>query len=111
MFPASEMGFVTPNRNCTNLLVSTCDLQTSGGAATTVNATAAGLTQKYYVGIWDGLKWNLKHKGVIGGLFRGVGPRVFWTSFQSAIMFVIYEQALRLQENMRYFEQWPYGSS
>ncbi|KAF9581594.1 hypothetical protein BGW38_001336 [Lunasporangiospora selenospora] len=72
--------------------------------------TGTGATaHKYYVGIWDGLKWNLKHHGVIGGLFRGVGPRVFWTSLQSAIMFVIYEQALYLQENMRHFEQWPYN--
>ncbi|KAF9182975.1 hypothetical protein BGZ51_000679 [Haplosporangium sp. Z 767] len=73
--------------------------------------TSAPSTQKYYVGIWDGLKWNLKHHGVIGGLFRGVGPRVFWTSLQSALMFVIYEQALHLQENMRHFGQWPYGTS
>ncbi|KAF8936620.1 mitochondrial carrier domain-containing protein [Dissophora ornata] len=74
------------------------------------NATAVA-SHKYYVGIWDGLKWNLKHHGVIGGLFRGVGPRVFWTSLQSALMFVIYEQALQLQDNMRHFGQWPYGSS
>ncbi|KAF9357247.1 hypothetical protein BGX34_009461, partial [Mortierella sp. NVP85] len=86
---------------------------TAGAAATsTVAATSATAlnAQKYYVGIWDGLKWNLKHRGVIGGLFRGVGPRVFWTASQSAIMFVIYEQALHLQENMRYFGHWPYGS-
>ncbi|KAF9429298.1 hypothetical protein BGZ76_001515 [Entomortierella beljakovae] len=76
-----------------------------------VSSTATGITQKYYVGIWDGLKWNLKHHGVIGGLFRGVGPRVFWTTLQSALMFVIYEQALALQDNMRHFGQWPYESS
>ncbi|KAG0221963.1 hypothetical protein BGX31_009430 [Mortierella sp. GBA43] len=89
----------------------TTSMVTGATAATTTSAAGALSTQKYYDGIWDGLKWNLKHKGVIGGLFRGVGPRVFWTSFQSAIMFVIYEQALHLQENMRYFGQWPYGSS
>ncbi|KAF9997046.1 hypothetical protein BGZ80_011076 [Entomortierella chlamydospora] len=79
--------------------------------ATAATAATSGVPQKYYVGIWDGLQWNLKHHGVIGGLFRGVGPRVFWTSLQSALMFVIYEQALQLQDNMRYFGQWPYGSS
>ncbi|KAG0048310.1 hypothetical protein BGZ83_006708 [Gryganskiella cystojenkinii] len=79
------------------------------GATSTVASSA--VAQKYYVGIWDGLKWNLKHHGVIGGLFRGVGPRVFWTSLQSALMFVIYEQALHLQDNMRHFGQWPYGTA
>ncbi|ORZ27755.1 mitochondrial carrier domain-containing protein [Lobosporangium transversale] len=85
----------------------TTTMTTAVAANTITNAAAQ---QKYYVGIWDGLKWNLKHHGVIGGLFRGVGPRVFWTSLQSALMFVIYEQAIHLQENMRYFGQWPYGS-
>ncbi|KAF9961443.1 hypothetical protein BGZ65_010724 [Modicella reniformis] len=89
----------------------TNSIVTGAVATTTSSASGALITQKYYVGIWDGLRWNLKHQGVIGGLFRGVGPRVFWTSFQSAIMFVIYEQALHLQENMRYFGQWPYRAS
>ncbi|KAF9408352.1 hypothetical protein BGZ94_002344, partial [Podila epigama] len=79
----------------------------SGSGSTAISGT----TPKYYVGIWDGLKWNLKHQGVVAGLFRGVGPRVFWTSLQSALMFVIYEQAIHLQENMRHFGHWPYGSS
>ena len=80
-------------------------------ATGTTSAAPSAVAQKYYVGIWDGLKWNLKHHGVIGGLFRGVGPRVFWTSLQSALMFVIYEQALHLQDNMRHFGQWPYGTA
>ncbi|KAG0002953.1 hypothetical protein BGZ80_003507 [Entomortierella chlamydospora] len=74
------------------------------------SASSGAVAQKYYVGIWDGLKWNLKHHGVISGLFRGVGPRVFWTALQSAIMFVFYEQALHLQDNMRHLGHWPYGS-
>ncbi|KAF9430438.1 hypothetical protein BGZ94_006915 [Podila epigama] len=84
-----------------------------GKASSTATATSTTtvVAQKYYTGIWDGLKWNLKHHGVIGGLFRGVGPRVFWTSLQSALMFVMYEQAIHLQDNMRYFGEWPYTSS
>ncbi|KAK9761363.1 hypothetical protein K7432_013789, partial [Basidiobolus ranarum] len=39
--------------------------------------------QKYYTGIIDGLRWNYKQEG-INGLFRGLAPRVFWTSLQSA---------------------------
>jgi hypothetical protein len=57
-------------------------------------------TQHHYSGIMDGLIWNYKHQG-LAGLFRGIGPRVFWTSLQSALMFVIYEQVLHLEESMR----------
>lgn len=91
----------------TTLFFPSLSFQTTSIATGTVVAS----NQKYYVGIWDGLKWNLKHHGVIGGLFRGVGPRVFWTSLQSAIMFVFYEQAIHLQENMRHFGHYPYASS
>ncbi|KAI8977253.1 mitochondrial carrier domain-containing protein [Mycotypha africana] len=55
---------------------------------------------KHYSGIIDGMMWNYKHQG-LSGLFRGIGPRVFWTSLQSAIMFVVYEQLLHLQSNLR----------
>lgn len=55
---------------------------------------------KHYRGIMEGLIWNYKHQG-LAGLFRGIGPRVFWTSLQSALMFVIYEQVLHLEESMR----------
>ncbi|ORX92763.1 mitochondrial carrier [Basidiobolus meristosporus CBS 931.73] len=34
----------------------------------------------------------------IKGLFRGIGPRAFWTALQSSGMFVVYEQALVLME-------------
>ncbi|RUS21145.1 mitochondrial carrier domain-containing protein [Jimgerdemannia flammicorona] len=63
---------------------------------------------KYYTGILDGLLWNYRHQG-LGGLFRGIGPRVFWTSLQSAAMFVIYEQVLRVQDEARTSGTWPYG--
>jgi hypothetical protein len=65
-----------------------------------------GGTAKHYSGIIDGLIWNYKNQG-IGGLFRGIGPRVFWTSLQSAIMFVIYEQVLHLEEALRKKDEWP----
>jgi hypothetical protein len=55
---------------------------------------------KHYHGIVEGLVWNYKNQG-LAGLFRGIGPRVFWTSLQSAIMFVIYEQVLHLEDRMR----------
>ncbi|KAK3840028.1 MAG: mitochondrial carrier domain-containing protein [Linnemannia elongata] len=93
------------------LNLTTILLSLSFQATSIATGTVAASNQKYYVGIWDGLKWNLKHHGVIGGLFRGVGPRVFWTSLQSAIMFVFYEQAIHLQENMRHFGHYPYASS
>lgn len=61
---------------------------------------------KHYHGIIEGLVWNYKNQG-LAGLFRGIGPRVFWTSLQSAIMFVIYEQVLHLEERMRKQDEWP----
>ncbi|KAI1314781.1 hypothetical protein EDD11_001709 [Mortierella claussenii] len=101
-------GFLTTPLDVMKTLLQTQVKKPSSSSS--LSGTPAVATQKYYVGIWDGLKWNLKHHGVISGLFRGVGPRVFWTALQSAIMFVIYEQALHFQDNMRHFEQWPYGS-
>ncbi|KAG0287230.1 hypothetical protein BGZ97_007159 [Linnemannia gamsii] len=101
-------GFLTTPLDVMKTLLQTQVKKPSGAISTGASTTTT--TQKYYVGIWDGLKWNLKHHGVVSGLFRGVGPRVFWTSLQSALMFVIYEQALHLQENMRHFGQWPYSS-
>lgn len=70
--------------------------------ATTTTTT----TVKHYSGIVDGLIWNYKNQG-FAGLFRGIGPRVFWTSLQSAIMFVIYEQVLHLEEDLRRTDDWP----
>ncbi|KAF9120173.1 hypothetical protein BGX30_003328 [Mortierella sp. GBA39] len=101
-------GFLTTPLDVMKTLLQTQVKKPSGAISTGSSTTTT--TQKYYVGIWDGLKWNLKHHGVVSGLFRGVGPRVFWTSLQSALMFVMYEQALHLQENLRHFGQWPYGS-
>ncbi|CAG8472743.1 14273_t:CDS:2 [Funneliformis mosseae] len=53
----------------------------------------------YYTGIWEGMLWNYRHQG-IGGLFRGIGPRVAWTAMQSGLMFVIYEQVLELLDKV-----------
>ncbi|KAG2234845.1 mitochondrial carrier domain-containing protein [Thamnidium elegans] len=64
------------------------------------------LITKHYSGIIEGLIWNYKNQG-LAGLFRGIGPRVFWTSLQSAVMFVIYEQVLHLEEAMRERQEWP----
>lgn len=61
---------------------------------------------KHYNGIIDGMVWNYKNQG-LAGLFRGIGPRVFWTSLQSAIMFVVYEQVLHLQADLREKNEWP----
>lgn len=61
---------------------------------------------KHYSGIIDGMVWNYKNQGM-AGLFRGIGPRVFWTSLQSAIMFVVYEQVLHFQAGLREKGEWP----
>ncbi|KAH7032055.1 mitochondrial carrier domain-containing protein [Linnemannia elongata] len=104
-------GFLTTPLDVMKTLLQTQVKKPSSSTTSIATGTMVASNQKYYVGIWDGLKWNLKHHGVIGGLFRGVGPRVFWTSLQSAIMFVFYEQAIHLQENMRHFGHYPYASS
>src|SRR3989337_1749832 len=56
-------------------------------------------THFYYTGIWEGMLWNYRHQG-IGGLFRGIGPRVAWTAMQSSLMFVIYEQVLEMLDKV-----------
>ncbi|KAI7870362.1 mitochondrial carrier protein [Spinellus fusiger] len=61
---------------------------------------------KHYSGILEGLLWNYRNQGM-AGLFRGIGPRVFWTSSQSALMFVIYEQVLHLEQSLREKGEWP----
>ncbi|KAF9299400.1 hypothetical protein BGZ88_008941 [Linnemannia elongata] len=104
-------GFLTTPLDVMKTLLQTQVKKPSSSTTSIATGTVVASNQKYYVGIWDGLKWNLRHHGVIGGLFRGVGPRVFWTSLQSAIMFVFYEQAIHLQENMRHFGHYPYASS
>ncbi|OZJ03057.1 hypothetical protein BZG36_03776 [Bifiguratus adelaidae] len=55
---------------------------------------------KLPTGIISGLINNFKQQG-LSGLFRGLGPRVSWTSLQSAIMFMIYEQVLELEKRLR----------
>ncbi|GES79797.1 mitochondrial carrier [Rhizophagus clarus] len=65
--------------------------------SSTVPSNTPKLTHHYYSGIWEGMLWNYKNQG-IGGLFRGIGPRVAWTGMQSGIMFAIYEQVLELLE-------------
>ena len=44
-----------------------------------------------------GLKLIYKTEG-IAGLFRGVGPRLVWTSVQSGTMLVLYQALLRQME-------------
>ncbi|ORZ10751.1 mitochondrial carrier domain-containing protein [Absidia repens] len=78
----------------------------TGTKASTTGKSTTVHQPKHYSGIMEGLIWNYKHQGV-GGLFRGIGPRVFWTSLQSAIMFVIYEQVLHFEESMREHGEWP----
>ncbi|CAO3622486.1 unnamed protein product [Cunninghamella echinulata] len=84
--------------------------KTTSTTINTITSTSTVITHtttpKHYNGIIEGLIWNYKHQG-IGGLFRGIGPRVFWTSLQSAIMFVIYEQVLHIEESLREKEEWP----
>ncbi|CAO3585518.1 unnamed protein product [Absidia cylindrospora] len=80
----------------------------TGITASATGKSTAVHQPKHYSGIMEGLIWNYKHQGV-GGLFRGIGPRIFWTSLQSAIMFVIYEQVLHLEESMREHGEWPPG--
>lgn len=45
--------------------------------------------------VFTGLKLIYKTEG-IAGWFRGVGPRLVWTSVQSGCMFVVYQQFLSL---------------
>lgn len=47
--------------------------------------------------IFTGLKVIYKTEGVLG-LFRGVGPRIVWTSVQSGTMLVLYQALLRQME-------------
>jgi hypothetical protein len=47
--------------------------------------------------ILTGLKVIYKTEGVVG-LFRGVGPRLVWTSVQSSLMLVLYQALLRQME-------------
>ncbi|KAJ9060016.1 hypothetical protein DSO57_1035353 [Entomophthora muscae] len=49
----------------------------------------------YATGIIDGLQQSYRTYG-IQGLFRGLAPRVAWTGFQSAILFLVYEQTIEL---------------
>lgn len=75
-------------------------------ASTTNPNTTTQVAPKHYSGILEGMVWNYRNHG-LGGLFRGVGPRVFWTSLQSAVMFVIYEQVLHVEEALRKRGEWP----
>jgi hypothetical protein len=84
-------------------------LPASSSATSTIpNATKSIIEPpvKHYSGIIDGMVWNYKNQG-LAGLFRGIGPRVFWTSLQSAIMFVVYEQVLHFQADLRQKGEWP----
>ncbi|KAJ8658785.1 hypothetical protein O0I10_005511 [Lichtheimia ornata] len=76
------------------------------GSTAPPTPSPSGTTPKHYSGIWEGMIWNYKSHG-LPGLFRGVGPRVFWTSWQSAAMFVVYEQVLHVEEKLRKQDIWP----
>ncbi|KAL2314186.1 ATP-Mg/Pi carrier [Schizosaccharomyces pombe] len=56
--------------------------------------SAASLV-KPKIGIRHVLGGLYKSEGLLG-LFRGFGPRIFWTSSQSSLMFVFYEGIIRL---------------
>ncbi|KAI8330556.1 mitochondrial carrier domain-containing protein [Blakeslea trispora] len=80
-------------------------------ATVTTTTSATTMTHehppvKHYSGIIDGMIWNYRNQGM-AGLFRGIGPRVFWTSLQSAIMFVVYEQILHIESDLRTKGEWP----
>ena len=47
--------------------------------------------------ILTGLRLIYQTEGVLG-LFRGVGPRILWTSVQSGTMLVLYQEILRKME-------------
>lgn len=49
-----------------------------------------------------GLKTIYKTEG-IGGCFRGVGPRLVWTSVQSSTMLVLYQMLLKQMEGYQLF--------
>ena len=49
--------------------------------------------------VFTGLKFIYQTEG-IGGWFRGVGPRVVWTSIQSGCMLLLYQTILRKLEVM-----------
>ncbi|EPY52025.1 ATP-Mg/Pi carrier [Schizosaccharomyces cryophilus OY26] len=57
--------------------------------------SSASSTRKQTIGISKVLSSLYRKEGAMG-LFKGVGPRVFWTSSQSSLMFVFYESIIRL---------------
>lgn len=54
----------------------------------------AGSVTLHTSSILTGLRVIYKTEGVMG-LFRGVGPRILWTSVQSGTMLVLYQEILR----------------
>lgn len=57
----------------------------------------AGSVTLHTSSILTGLRVIYKTEGVVG-LFRGVGPRILWTSVQSGTMLVLYQEILRKME-------------
>ncbi|KAI7900283.1 mitochondrial carrier domain-containing protein [Cokeromyces recurvatus] len=97
------------NKKKSTSLSSSSSSSAAAAATTTTTTTAPKLIEspvKHYSGIIDGMLYNYKSQG-LSGLFRGIGPRVFWTSLQSSIMFVVYEQVLHIQSNLRDKGEWP----
>jgi hypothetical protein len=66
-------------------------ISTSSPSTHTPRPGAVGLDTS---SVYTGLKMIYKTEG-IGGLFRGVGPRLVWTSTQSGAMLFLYQAILR----------------
>ncbi|KAI9482585.1 mitochondrial carrier domain-containing protein [Zychaea mexicana] len=105
-------GAITTPLDLMKTLLQTQQSKKKGGSGSNNPPSSTGpsnnqqMGPKHYSGILEGMMWNYKNHG-LGGLFRGVGPRVFWTSLQSAVMFVIYEQILHVEEALRNRGEWP----
>jgi len=69
-------------------------ISTSSPSTTLKSHTAAKVDTSSVIG---GIRIIYRTEG-IGGLFRGVGPRAVWTSFQSGCMFLMYQTLLRWLE-------------
>ncbi|KAI8145910.1 mitochondrial carrier domain-containing protein [Fennellomyces sp. T-0311] len=100
-------GAITTPLDLMKTLLQTQQSRKKGGSSSTSPPPPTDPSApKHYSGILEGMVWNYRNHG-LAGLFRGVGPRVFWTSLQSAVMFVIYEQVLHVEEALRKRGDWP----
>ncbi|RIA98443.1 mitochondrial carrier domain-containing protein [Glomus cerebriforme] len=98
-FAGGLAGALTTPLDVIKTLLQTQRKPSTTKQTTSTPSTTQKLTHYYYSGIWEGMLWNYRDQG-IGGLFRGIGPRVAWTAMQSGLMFVIYEQVLEILEKV-----------